>query len=203
MDLIETLRLHALYLSRDLAGVRANLRGANLRDANLRGVNLRGADLRGADLRSAYLGGVNLRGANLRGANLRDANLRDANLRDADLVGANLRGADLWDADLWSVNLRGANLRGADLRGANLRGVDLVGATGLLFLTQTDHGYLVYASWVGTEWRIMAGCRNFSIPEARAHWSSSDYRLPQSGSRIVALLDWLEKQPTPEKETQP
>ena len=46
----------------------------------------------------------------------------------------------------------------------------------------------------------MAGCRNFSIVEARAHWGAADYHRPQSGSRILALLDWLEKQPIPEKE---
>lgn len=106
-------------------------------------------------------------------------------------------------ANLWGADLGRANLVGADLRGANLWSADLWSAKGFLYLTQTDHGYLVYASWTSTEWRIMAGCRYFSITEARAHWSSPDYHLPQSGSRIVALLDWLEKQPTPEKETQP
>lgn len=67
-------------------------------------------------------------------------------------------------------------------------------------LSQTDHGYSVTANWVGEEWRIVAGCRNFTIAEARAHWGSPDYHTPRSGSRIVHMLDWLEKQPEPSKD---
>ncbi|MHC4066970.1 MAG: hypothetical protein ACYSUI_21040, partial [Planctomycetota bacterium] len=61
-------------------------------------------------------------------------------------------------------------------------------------------GYMVYGTWRG-EWRIIAGCRDFSIAEARSHWGSPEYHIPSSGSRIVVLLDWLEKQPTPEEST--
>lgn len=50
MYLKEILRLHALYLAGDPAGVRANLTGADLRWANLTGANLTRADLTGADL---------------------------------------------------------------------------------------------------------------------------------------------------------
>jgi hypothetical protein len=91
----ETLRLHALWLAGDPAGVRANLSDANLRGAFLRGANLRGANLRGANLHGAFLRGANLRGANLRGANLSGANLSDANLRGANLRGANLLAAPI------------------------------------------------------------------------------------------------------------
>jgi len=44
----------------------------------------------------------------------------------------------------------------------------------------------------GGEWRIIAGCRDFSIPEARAHWGGADYHTPASGRRIIANIDWLE-----------
>ena len=97
-DLVETLRLHSLWLQDDPAGVRANLRDADLCDANLRGADLHGANLRDANLNGADLHGANLRYANLRGANLRGANLRDADLRDANLNGADLHGANLRDA---------------------------------------------------------------------------------------------------------
>jgi len=130
---------------------------------------------------------ADLRYANLRYADLRDANLRYANLRYADLRDANLRDADLRDADLRDANLRDANLSGADLRDAE----------GVHLLTQTDHGYLVHATW-RDGWRVVAGCRDFSMAEAREHWGAADYPIPSSGSRIVALLDWLEKQPVPE-----
>ena len=82
---------------------------------------------------------------------------------------------------------------------ANLSGANLREADGVHLLTQTDHGYLVHATW-RDEWRILAGCRDFSIAEARKHWGAADYHIPSSGSRIVALLDWLEKQPVPEEE---
>ncbi len=196
----EILAAHALFLKDSgdgsLADLRwADLREADLREANLRGADLRGANLRWADLREANLREADLRGANLRGANLRGANLRWANLCRANLREANLRGADLRWADLHEANLHGADLRGADLRGANLRG-----ATGWIPLSETDHGYLVGASWHGDHWQIQAGCRNFTVAEARAHWGAADYHIPVSGSRIVHMLDWLEKQPEPAKD---
>ena len=129
--------------------------------------------------------------ANLRDANLQGANLQAADLRTADLRSANLRGADLRSADLRDANLQGANLQGAYLQGANLRG-----AIGLVYLTQTDAGYLVLAQQPEPEapWRIRAGCRDFSIDEAIAHWSSSDYHTPSSGRRCVAVIEWFRKE---------
>jgi hypothetical protein len=79
----ETLRLHALWLKEDTAGMRCILN-----DADLSGANLSGADLSGADLSDANLSGANLSVANLLGANLSGANLLDANLRGAYLSGA-------------------------------------------------------------------------------------------------------------------
>jgi len=105
-----------------------------------------------------------------------------ANLCGANLCGANLRGA----------NLRGANLRDADLRGADLRGANLCGASGCILLTETDHGYRVVAGFREEEWRIWAGCRDFTIQEAREHWGAADYHTPISGRRVVACLDWFE-----------
>jgi len=113
MDIAAILEKHAKWLSDEVGGERADLRGADLRGADLRGANLEGADLRGANLEGADLRGANLKGADLRGAKLWKANLRRADLERADLQGAVLRRADL----------RGANLRGANLREADLSGV--------------------------------------------------------------------------------
>ncbi len=113
-----------------------------------------GANLQGANLREA-----NLREADLQGANLREANLREADLREADLGGANLGGANLREANLREANLRGANLRGANLRGA--RGIlqGPVCSTHPTFAIQHSDGI-----------RILAGCRCFTVAEARKHW---------------------------------
>jgi hypothetical protein len=92
-ELMDTLKLHSLWLAGDPAGAKADLSGANLSDANFSGANLSYADLRSA---------------NLSGANLKNANLSYADLSDANLSYANLSGADLRSADLSGANLSGA-----------------------------------------------------------------------------------------------
>ena len=117
-ELAEILKAHLRWLSKEVGGVRAYLRGADLRGAYLRGADLTDADLTRADLR-----GADLTDAGLRGADLRCADLRGAGLSDADLSDADLRCADLRCADLTRADLRGADLTDADLRGA--QGADL------------------------------------------------------------------------------
>ena len=92
------------------------------------------------------------------------------------------------------ANLDGANLTGANLTDADLSRAYLSGADGIIVLTETDHGYRVYVTQRAGEWRIGAGCRDFSISEARAHWGASNYRCPLTGRRILACLDWLERE---------
>ena len=129
--------------------------------------NLSGADLRGADLDGAYLYGANLGAADLSHANLHGAHLYGANLGGADLSHANLSGANLRDA-----NLGDANLRDADLRGASLGGADLVYAN-LISGGQRSDGYEFYGQIKDGELWIKAGCRYFSIDEARRHWNET------------------------------
>ena len=150
--------------------VSGNLREANLRGANLRGANLYGANLYGADLREADLYGADLRGADLRGTNLRGANLYGADLYGADLYEADLRGADLR-----GTNLRGTNLRGAYLRDANLLEANLREAEGVIDGGQDTRGYRVVGWMHDDQLMIKAGCRNFTLAEARAHWGGADY----------------------------
>ena len=168
-QLFETLDLHAKWLRNDEGGKRANLADADLAHANLAG---------------AYLARANLAGANLADADLAGANLAGAYLARANLAHANLAGA----------YLAGANLARANLAGAYLAGAYLAGASGIVLLTETDHGYRVYATRRDGVWRIGAGCRDFTIAEARAHWGASDYHLPLTGRRIIACIDWLERE---------
>ena len=139
--------------------------------------NLSGADLRGAHLYGANLSGADLSHANLSGADLVYANLGDANLHGAYLYGTNLGGADLSHANLSGANLRDANLgdanlRDADLRGASLGGADLVYAN-LISGGQRSDGYEFYGQIKDGELWIKAGCRYFSIDEARRHWNET------------------------------
>jgi hypothetical protein len=150
--------------------------GADLRGADLRGADLDGAYLRGAHLDGAYLGGAYLRGADLGGAHLDGAYLRGAHLDGAYLGGAYLRGADLGGADLRGADLDGAYLRGAHLGGAYLRGADLGGADlGNQWIiqggTRSDGYFFMLTNLAGEGVRVKAGCRNFTIAEAEAHWT--------------------------------
>ncbi len=97
---------------------------------------------------------------------------RGADLRGAYLRGANLRGANLRDAYLHDANLRGANLRGAYLRGADLRGADLDSAIGAVCLGTDPRGYRFVGVRHDDGWRVLAGCRWFTVPKATAHWKA-------------------------------
>ena len=107
----------------------------------------------------------------------------------ANLLGANLLGANLLGANLSGANLYGANLSGASLSRANLLGASL--PAGWYWLTTTAQGYNVMAVWRDGAWRILAGCRDFPVEEAVAHWSAPDYHTPLSGRKTVAAINWF------------
>ena len=126
-----------------------------------------------ADLDGANLTRANLYGADLDGANLTRANLTRANLDGANLTRANLTRANLTRANLYGANLTRANLDGAEPYGANLDGANL-GDTKLIDGGLRSDGYrfwLIHSTEQG--WRIKAGCRNFTVADARTHWSQA------------------------------
>jgi hypothetical protein len=170
----------------------ADLIGANLIGANLIGANLSDANLSDASLRGADLSGASLRGANLSGADLSDADLSGAKLSDAKLSDADLSGADLSDADLIGASLRGANLRGASLRGANLSDANLRGAKGIIASTERADGYRFVGWATNGVLQINAGCRDFSIKEAREHWGKKRPIGTALGDETRLILDHIE-----------
>ena len=123
----------------------------------------------------------------LSGANLRGADLTGANLSGASLSGANLTGADLSGACLYGADLSGADLSGADLSGASLyktggiadRVIDAgVRTDGYRFLlTRTEPG----------EWRVKAGCRDFTVEGAKSHWTETRGDTPL-GAESLQLI---------------
>ena len=166
------------------------------------------ADLNRADLSGANLYGANLSSANLTGANLSSANLSRADLTGADLFGANLSRANLSRADLSGADLNRANLSRADLTGADLSRADLSRAKGVHYATIGPvDGWMVSLTLTSGGLRISAGCRYFSVPEAREHWGDptrwTKGASPEHGARMLhavnALLalavDWPEKLP--------
>ena len=129
----------------------------------------------GADLNRADLSGANLIGADLSGADLSGANLSRANLSRANLSCANLSGAYLNRADLSCAYLNRANLIGADLIDGG----------------QRSDGYR-FVGWIkASVLQIRAGCRSFTIEQARAHWAATRAGTPL-GDETTAILDHIE-----------
>ena len=179
-DLNEAVRKHGLWLAGKAGGERLALRGSNLRGSNLRGSNLSGSDLRGSNLRDS-----NLSDSDLSNSDLSNSDLRDSNLSDSDLRYSNLRGSNLSDSDL----------RYSDLRDSNLSNSDLSGVTGFVLLPVQDmRGYsFPHAIQTDNGWRIRAGCRDFSIEDAREHWGVEYEGDRSQGDMYLHATDWLEK----------
>ena len=112
---------------------------------------------------------------------------------DADTMRRTVFKAVANGADLRGANLRGANLRGADLRGADLRDADLHDAHQCVVLPVGDsRGYVPVAVWTDNcYWRIFAGCRSFTVAEARRHWGEGYKGDRETGDKYLYALDWL------------
>ena len=127
--------------------------------------------------------------------------LNDDGGERADLRYTDLSYADLRHCNLRYADLRHCNLHKADLRGADLRYTDLLGA----YLLEAKHFYLLPVqdprgySWPHAVqcddglWRIRAGCRFFTIAEARDHWGPSYLGGRRIGDMYLAAVDWLER----------
>ena len=115
------------------------------------------------------------------------ADLSRADLSDADLSRANLYRANLYRANLSDANLSDANLSHANLSDANLYGANLLDcghrSDGFRFIaSKSKDGTLM----------IKAGCRFFSIADAREHWTKTRGGT-QLGNESIALLDHAER----------
>ena len=133
--------------------------------------------------------------ANLAGADLADANLADADLARAYLAGAYLARAYLARANLARADLAGAYLARADLAGADLAGANLA-RTDLARANLVDGGQRSdgrrFVGWIKDNvLQIRAGCRSFSITEARTHWLTTRAGTPL-GDETTAILDHIE-----------
>lgn len=167
---------------------------------SLEGASLGAADLQGVDLRGASLQDVALQWSNLQGASLQGANLRKADLQGAALQGASLRDANLRKADLQLANLRGASLRDAALQGAGLQGVNLEAAymrgaylahTCIIDIGQRSDGYQFYLHCGLGDPHILAGCRYFTIADARKHWRNTRRGTPLGEESLRMVADGL------------
>ena len=161
--------------------------------ASLDGARLDGARLDGARLIDARLDGASLDGASLDGARLIGATLDGASFIGASLIGARLDGASFIGASLIGARLDGASLIDASLDGASLDGArpDKATAAPLRRATRADgYEFLLWPTDAG--WRVRAGCRFFTLPEARDHWTRTRAGTP-IGDETADILDMFER----------
>ena len=193
---IKHILTEAVLFEADTDGLRRCVMLAVESGADLRGAYLRAADMRAANLSRAYLSDADMRAADMRGAYLSDADLRGADLSRADLYGADLRGADLYGANLYGANLSRADLSGADLSGANLIGANLNGANlhsnSIIDAGKDARGYRFVAVQHDTGPMIAAGCRWFTLDEAKVHWDAAHADDPILRSECIAKVSLIE-----------
>ena len=87
--------------------------------------------------------------------------------------------------------LEGADLGEALLGWADLRGADLREARGIVLGPQRSDGYLFYLTHDGDDYRVIAGCRDFTFTRAREHWTKTRGGTAL-GDETLAILDYLE-----------
>ena len=131
-------------------------------------------------------------------ADLRNIDLTYSKLRNMDLRYVDLRNVKLMNVDLSFSDLRGANLRGADVRGSKMTGVNLVYAylDGIIGLPSVRVSNYQMTLLPGP--KIHAGCRWFTIPQAREHWAPENMiawtvKTPEYGKLQLSSIDFLEE----------
>lgn len=131
--------------------------------------------------------GVSLAGANFAGAYFSLANFSRANFSRADFSLAHFYGADFSLANFSLANFSGASFYGANFFGANFFGVE-----GILHVGPVD-GWDMYAVRWDDGPRIKAGCRWFTVSEARKWWGKGGApgNKPEHGPLMLAGLDAL------------
>ena len=105
----------------------------------------------------------------------------------AHFSGANFSGANFYKADFYKANFSLANFSGANFFGANFFGVE-----GILHVGPVD-GWDMYAVRWDDGPRIKAGCRWFTVSEARKWWGKGGApgNKPEHGPLMLAGLDAL------------
>ncbi len=97
--------------------------------------------------------------------------------------------ANLSSANLSSADLSGANLSSADLSSANLSWANL--SWFIQGPTRSDGYEFKLTKFKAESVMVRAGCRNFTMKEARKHWNDTRKGTPL-GNETFAILDCLE-----------
>lgn len=108
------------------------------------------------------------------------------------LAGANCSEADFFGANCSGANFYGANFSRANFSGANFYGANFFGVEGILHVGPVD-GWDMYAVRWDDGPRIKAGCRWFTVSEARKWWGKGGApgNKPEHGPLMLAGLEAL------------
>ena len=141
--------------------------------------------------------GVPLAGANCSGADFSRADFSRADFSRADFSLANFSRADFslanfYGADFSRADFSLANFYGADFSLAHFPGANFFGVEGILHAGPVD-GCDMYAVRWDDGPRIKAGCRWFTVSEAREWWGKGGTpgNKPEHGPLMLAGLDAL------------
>jgi hypothetical protein len=118
--------------------------------------------------------------------------LARAHFPGANFSGAHFSGADFSLANFSGANFSGANFSGANFSRANFYGANFSGAEGILHVGPVD-GWDMYAVRWDDGPRIKAGCRWFTVSEARKWWGKGGApgNKPEHGPLMLAGLEAL------------
>ena len=117
---------------------------------------------------------------------------KGVSLARADFSLANFYGADFSLANFYGADFSLANFSGANFSGASFYGANFFGVEGILHVGPVD-GWDMYAVRWDDGPRIKAGCRWFTVTEARAWWGKGGEsgNKPEHGPLMLAGLDAL------------
>lgn len=182
---------------------RAVRKGVDLEGADLSFLNLSDTNLRGAKLARAKLDNSMVIYSNLEGADLKEAALRNTNMHGSILTKANLERAWLIRTQFASAVLENANLHGAtltdvnfsqtNLTGAKYKGVTLGRCGAVAQAKRSDMHSFQLIHCADGQWRVMAGCRWFTLPQAWKHWEDTR-RNTDLGEETYDILVMFEHQ---------
>jgi len=147
-----------------------------------------------------YEGSLYLSGCDLSGVTLPQSVGGSLDLRGCDLTGVTLPQSvggwlDLHGCDLTGVTLPQSVGDWLDLQGCDLAGVTLPQSVGGLLdlrrcrgvdVLADDGEYELVVVRIGSDWRYVAGCRNFDRTAALAHWDRPDRRAQVFRAAILA-----------------
>lgn len=182
---------------------RAVRKGVDLMGADLSFLNLSDTNLRGAKLGRAKLDNSTVAYCNLEGADLVEATLRNTNMHGSILSKANLERAWLTRTQFVFAVLEKANLHGAELMDVNFSKTNLTGTEykgvalgrcgAVAQAKRSDMYNFQLMHCADGKWRVMAGCRWFTLPQAWKHWENTR-RNTDLGEETYDILVMFEHQ---------